>query len=93
MSPDTKDLKELAEAYDTHQGRNTWLRSDEADSLSREADKAFVQAGLRLHLYPPIRNASFCSDEEKAGKDLSSRWSQRIEALGGIVAPAIVPAW
>lgn len=87
------DLPKLAEAYRNHQGKGLWLRSDEPDSFSWASDKAFVEAGLTLNLYPPIKNIAFCGAEEKAATEQLANWAKRIKALGGSVTFTPVPAW
>lgn len=88
-----KDLVTLAEAYHDHAGKNTWLRSDEPDSFSRAADKAFVEAGLSLNLYPAIRNIAYCGQAAKVATDQVAQWAARIKSLGGSVVMTQVPAW
>ena len=88
-----KELKSLADAYKANQDRQIWMRSDEPESLSWAADKAFVEAGLKLHLYAPIRNIAFCGPQEKNGTELWERWSKRIQGMGGTVVAIPVPSW
>ena len=88
-----RELPSLADAYRDHQAKSLWLRSDEPDSFSWAADKAFVEAGLTLNLYPPIKSIAFNGAEEKAAIEQLARWSQRIKSLGGKVATTPVPAW
>lgn len=88
-----KDLKSLAESFRAHQGKDLWLRSDEPDSLSWAADRAFVEAGLKVNLFPPVRNVSFCGTQEAAGNELWNRMSKRIHGLGGTVVAANIPTW
>ena len=88
-----RELPRLAEAFGTHRGANVWLRSDEPESFSWAADRAFAEAGLALNLYPPTRNVAFNAAAEKAATEQVTRWSQRIRGLGGKVVQTSLPAW
>jgi hypothetical protein len=88
-----RELPALAEAYGAHRGANVWLRSDEPESFSWAADRAFVGAGFSLNLYPPTRNIAFNAAAEKSATAQVTQWSQRIQGLGGKVVMTAPPAW
>lgn len=69
-------LPGLAERAKANLARSSWAKSDEADSFSREAEQAYVQAGLAVRLYPP---------HPRYGESTTRPILDRLKALGARV--------
>lgn len=81
-----KDLPALAQAYKTNFTRAVWTKSDEPDSFSQEAEKAFVGAGCTAWYWMPMKNTVWPPDAENQKAPAAvSQMAQRIKALGGKV--------
>lgn len=81
-----KDLPELSQSFHANYNRSIWTKSDEEPSFSREAEKAFVQAGLRAWFWEPyvyIGNGYGSGAYEKEGHGLIDPMLQRVQAIGG----------
>ena len=76
-----KPLPELAAAHMTNRARSLWTRSDEDGSFSREAERAFVQAGLAIWFYAPRRETGF---EQGGGRSMKPML-ERLQRLGAKV--------
>jgi hypothetical protein len=90
---EARALPDLARLYSSHRTSNVWLRTDDADSFSWAADRAFVSAGMSLCLYPPTRNIFFNAAAESAAREQTTRWIERIKGLGGKVTITPIPAF
>ena len=76
-----KPLPELAAAHKANLTRSLWTRSDEDGSFSREAERAFVQAGLTTWFYAPRRETGF---EQGGGRSMKPMLD-RLQRLGAKV--------
>lgn len=88
-----RELPDLAKLYASHRTSNVWLRTDDPDSFSWAADRAFVAAGMSLCVYPPTRNIAYNAAAERAATEQTARWVERIKGIGGKVALTPVPAF
>lgn len=76
-----KPLPELAAAHKSNLTRSVWTRSDEDGSFSREAERAFVQAGVTTWFYTPRRETGF---EQGGGRSMKPML-ERLQRLGAKV--------
>jgi len=74
-------LEDLAKAYQANLTRSLWTRSDEEGSFSREAEKAYVRAGLPVWFFAPRRETGF---EQGGGRTLNPML-ERLKTLGAKV--------
>lgn len=72
-------LTELAMAYQENLSRSLWTRSDEEGSFSREAEKAYIRAGLSVWFFTPRRETGF---DQGGGRTLNPILD-RLKTLGG----------
>lgn len=80
-----KDLSDLAQAYQANFARAIWTRSDEADSFSQAADKAFVKAGCVAWFWGPFMCPSDLTGLPKRAAAIVTPMVQRMKADGGRV--------
>lgn len=76
-----RSLPEMASAHKANLNRSLWTKSDEDGSFSREAERAYVQAGLPVWFYTPRRETGF---EQGGGRSMKPML-ERIKRLGGKV--------
>ncbi len=76
-----RSLPEMASAHKANLNRSLWTKSDEDGSFSREAERAYIQAGLPVWFYSPRRETGF---EQGGGRSMKPML-ERIQRLGGKV--------
>jgi hypothetical protein len=76
-----RSLPEMAAAHKVNFTRSLWTKSDEDGSFSREAERAYVQAGLPVWFFAPRRETGF---EQGGGRSMKPML-ERIQRLGGKV--------
>lgn len=76
-----KPLPELAAAHKSNLNRTLWTQSDEDGSFGREAERAFVQAGLTTWFYASRRETGF---EQGGGRSMKPML-ERLQRLGAKV--------
>lgn len=85
-----KPLEGLQASYQAHFGQRLWETSDESNSFSDEADRAFVGAGLPVGL-PVFYQASPDASDARSSVKLSARLKARIQELGATTRPMRLP--
>lgn len=74
-------LPEIATAHKTNLTRSLWTKSDEDGSFSREAELAYIRAGLSIWFFAHRRETGF----EQGGMRSMKPMLERIQRLGGKV--------
>lgn len=80
-----KDLPDLAQAYQANSARAIWTRSDEANSFSQMADKAFAKAGCVTWFWGPFQCPGDLTGLPKKAAGTVMPMVQRMKADGGRV--------
>jgi|GEM_PF-3770850 len=75
-------LPDIADAYKQNFTRAIWTKSDEDESFSRMAEKAFFGKGLTAWFYTPLISTGFQTDVDTAERNFRSV-ANRIKAMGG----------
>jgi hypothetical protein len=78
-------LPKLAAAYQANIGRSIWTKSDEDASFSREADKAFAEAGLTVGFYEPHWTDNPAGGYRKEAQACLNPMLERLKSLGAKV--------
>ncbi|MBS1766697.1 MAG: WD40 repeat domain-containing protein [Acidobacteria bacterium] len=92
-----KELPDLAQAYAANFGHAVWTRSDEDQSFSREAEKAFVKAGCTAWFWAPYTSNGIAYGDVTS-QDAQAKFGAlagRVKSIGGTVgllAPGGHPA-
>lgn len=80
-----KDLPDLAQSYQANLTRAIWTRSDEVDSFSQLADKAFAKAGCVAWFWGPFQCPGDLTGLPKKAAATVMPMVQRVKADGGRV--------